>query len=87
MHEASLIANLLRHVNDVARAHRARRVVVIRLKVGPWSHCSPEHLQAHFAYAARDTIAAEARLEVEVVSAMAASWAQDVLLDSIEVEE
>jgi Zn finger protein HypA/HybF involved in hydrogenase expression len=87
MHEASLMANLLRHVNAVAAAQRARRVVVIRLKVGPWSHCSPDHLRAHFAYAARGTIAAEARLEVEVVSSMAASQAQDVLLDSIEVEE
>jgi hydrogenase nickel incorporation protein HypA/HybF len=87
MHEASLMHDLLRHIQTVAQAHQVRRVIAVHLKVGRLSHCSPEHLRVHFEQAAHGTIAAGARLEVSVNTESDDERAQDVLLDRIEVED
>jgi hydrogenase nickel incorporation protein HypA/HybF len=86
MHEASLMANLMRRIHEVAKAERARRVVGVSVWVGGLSHMSAEHLAEHFAQAAAGTLAEGARLDVAVSDDTRHADAQDIVLQSIEVE-
>ena len=86
MHEASLMANLMRRIDEIAMAERARRVVGVSVRLGALSHMSAEHLAEHFGQAAAGTIAEGARLEVAVSDDPRHANAQDLMLESIEVE-
>jgi hydrogenase nickel incorporation protein HypA/HybF len=81
------MADLLRKIESVAGLQRANKVVCVTVRLGALSHMSPDHFRGHFAEAARGTIAEGARLQIEVLTDLADPQAQDVLLDSIEVEE
>ena len=86
MHELSLIADLMRKIGAIAREHRANRIVSVKVKLGALSHISPAHFHGHFLHAARGSLAEGARLDIEVLSNTADPHAQEILLDSIEVE-
>jgi hydrogenase nickel incorporation protein HypA/HybF len=87
MHEASLMADLLAKITTVTEAHHVKRVVGVHLKLGALSHVSPAHLREHFRRATRGTIAEGARLQIALCTETGAAHAQEVLLESIEVEE
>lgn len=86
MHEASLMANLMRRIDEVARAEGARRVVGISVWLGALSHMSSEHLAEHFEQVAAGTIAEGARLDVAVSDDTDDAKAQEIVLESVEVE-
>jgi hydrogenase nickel incorporation protein HypA/HybF len=86
MHEASLIAALLRQITAVAQVQHARKVVGVHLSLGALSHIAPEHLREHFMQAAYGTVADGARLDIAVGAETSDPRAQEVWLDSIEVE-
>ncbi len=86
MHELSLIADLVRKIEAIAREHRATRITGVKVALGALSHISPEHFREHFVQAARGTVAEGARLEIEVLTDMNDPRAQDVFLDSVEIE-
>ena len=87
MHEASLMANLMHHITTLAEAQQANKVTAVQLTLGALSHISPEHLREHFLQASQGTVAAGARLDIEVGADITEPWAQDIRLDCIEVEE
>ena len=86
MHEASLMAGLMRRIDEVSRAEKARRVVAVSVWLGALSHMSPEHLAEHFRQVAKGTVAEGARLRTTASDDPAHPNAQDVLLESVEVE-
>jgi len=86
MHEMSLMADLIRKVECTAQAQQASKVVCVTVKLGALSHISPDHLREHFAQATRGTLAEGARLQVEVLTDLADLQAQQIVLDSVEVE-
>ncbi len=86
MHEQSLMADLLRRVDVVAQQHGAAKVRTVRVRVGALAHISAEHLREHFAAAAAGTVASTARLEVTAGSDADDAHAQEVLLESVEIE-
>jgi len=86
MHEASLMADLIRKITTLAEAQEAGKVTGVRLTLGALSHLSPDHVQAHFVHAARGTVAEGARLHIEARTDITEPLAQDIRLDSIEVE-
>jgi hydrogenase maturation protease len=86
MHEASLMINLMRQVHDIAAAEGASRVVGIRVWCGALSHMSRAHFAEHFAQAAAGTLAEGAALDVTVSDDLADPRAQDIVLDSVDVE-
>jgi hydrogenase nickel incorporation protein HypA/HybF len=86
MHELSLMADLMRKIGSIAREQRASRIVSVKVKLGALSHISPAHFHDHFLHAARGSLAEGARLDIEVLSNPADPHAQEILLDSIEVE-
>ena len=86
MHEFSLIHDLMRKIETVAREHGGGKVVGIKVKLGALSHISPDHFREHFVMAAAGTVAANARLEIETLKDQTDPRAQDILLESVEME-
>jgi len=87
MHEHSLIADLIRKIESIARENNAQRVVKVKLRLGALSHMSPEHMREHFAAAAQGTLAQGAVLESEVSTDIDDPRARDIVLDSVDVED
>jgi hydrogenase nickel incorporation protein HypA/HybF len=85
-HESSLMAALMRTIEQTARAHSARRVTAVRVQVGALVQISPDHLRDHVEEAARGTMAEGCRVEVEVLDDPADTRAQHVIVDSVELE-
>lgn len=86
MHEQALIGGLIHEIQSVATTQHARKVVGVTVTIGVRSHMSPDHFRAHFARAARGTLAEGAYVDLEVLNRADDPRAQDVILDSIEVE-
>ena len=87
MHEFSLITDLMRKIDVIAREQGARRVGGVRVRLGALSHISPDHFREHFEAAATGTIAEAARLDIKALRDERDPRAQDILLDSVEIEE
>jgi hydrogenase nickel incorporation protein HypA/HybF len=87
MHEAHLITDLIKKVESVARENQAKRVRRIRVTLGALSHFTPEHFQEHFDIASPGTLAAGAVLEMTLSADMNHPDAQNVMLESVEVEQ
>ena len=86
MHEASLMKGLMRRIEDIARDQQAARVVGVSVWLGALSHMSAEHFAEHFDEASAGTIAEGAHLSATASDDIRHAHAQDVLLESIEVE-
>ncbi len=86
MHEFSLINDLMRKIESIAREHGGRRIVSVKVRLGALSHISPGHFREHFIQAAAGTVAAGARLDIEQHQDEADPRAQDILLEIVEVE-
>lgn len=86
MHEASLMTNLMRRIDEVAKAEGAQRVLGVSVSLGALSHMSAEHFIEHFERAAVGTIAEGARLDVTVSDDLHHADAQDLLLERVAVE-
>jgi hydrogenase nickel incorporation protein HypA/HybF len=67
MHELSLIANLFELLEEKAAEQNAQKIVHVTLQVGLLSGAVPELLKTAFDIYKKDTIAAEAVLEIEEV--------------------
>lgn len=86
MHEATLMANLMRQIARVAKAERARRVTGVSVWLGALTHILAEHFTEHFERAAAGTLAEGAKLDVAISDDVQDADAQDILLESVEVE-
>lgn len=86
MHEASLMKGLMRRIDALAEAEKARRVSAVSVWLGALSHMSAAHFREHFDEAASGSVARDARLEIEVSDDIDDPNATEVVLRSIEVE-
>ncbi len=86
MHEKHLTEDLVRKLEELAAAESGHRVTRIRVKLGALSHFTPEHFQEHFAEAAAGTLAEGAVVQAELATDPTANGAQDVLLETVELE-
>jgi hydrogenase nickel incorporation protein HypA/HybF len=77
---------LMAKLESLAREQHASRVKSVRVWLGALSHFSAEHFREHFQEASRGTIAADAALEIEISTDLADPRAQDVVLESLDVE-
>ncbi len=85
MHERALLADLIREMEETAHEEAAKRVVAVNVHVGPMSHLTPEHFEAHFRDAARGTIAEGAACTIGTIDAHD-PLAQSIVLESVELE-
>jgi hydrogenase nickel incorporation protein HypA/HybF len=77
---------LMTKLESLAREQHAGRVRGVRVWLGALSHFSAEHFREHFQEASRGTIAEDATLEIEVSADPGDPRAQDVILESIDLE-
>ena len=87
MHEASLMKDLIRKIEAVAREQKGARVVGISVKLGALSHLSASHFREHFAVASHGTAAQGAKLNIQEASDTHDPMAQQILLESVEIAE
>jgi hydrogenase nickel incorporation protein HypA/HybF len=85
MHERSLIAGLVRRIDEICRVEHAERATRVTVRLGALSHISAEHFREHFEREAAGC-AAGAVLEVLVDADPSGPHAQEVVLESVEVE-
>ncbi|WP_018144997.1 MULTISPECIES: hydrogenase maturation nickel metallochaperone HypA [unclassified Thioalkalivibrio] len=85
MHEFSLMADLMRKIEQVAADNDAERVTRVRVWLGALSHITPEHFREHFEDGTRGTVAEGAELEVETSDDEADPEAQQIVLRSVDV--
>ena len=87
MHEFSLIADLFRKIESIAREAGSSRVTSVSVRLGALSHISPGHFREHFEQAARGTLAEGARLEIDASTDTGEPHAQDILLKSVDLAD
>jgi hydrogenase nickel incorporation protein HypA/HybF len=87
MHEMSLIHDLMRKIETIARDQNAVKVVGVKVRLGALAHISADHFREHFDEESKGTIADGARLEVVALTDENDPQAQDIILDSVEVED
>ena len=63
MHERALMKDVMRKIEEVARAGGATRVTRVGVRLGALSHFTPEHFREHFVDASRGTIAEGAEVD------------------------
>ena len=86
MHERALMTDLMREIEDVARADGATRVTRVSVRLGALSHFTEEHFREHFVDASRGTLAEGAAVDAVLASDLDDPRATGVVLESVEVE-
>lgn len=86
-HELSLMANLLQKIEDAARQDSPdSKVVAVRVRLGALANISADHFREHFEEAVRGTRAHGAVLTIVESSDPTDPHAQDIMLESVDVE-
>ena len=67
MHELSIVASLFEILEEKAREQNAVRITAVQLRVGRLSGVVPDLIESAFDMYKKGTLAAGARLEIEVV--------------------
>lgn len=86
MHEARLMADLMRRVLELAANEKARRVTRVSVWLGGLSHMSSSHFAEHFMAASQGTIAEGAELDAVESTDIHDRNAQSVIIQSVDVE-
>jgi hydrogenase nickel incorporation protein HypA/HybF len=87
MHEHSLLNDLMRKIELVVQQQNADRATKVTIKLGAFSHISPGHFKEHFDQAKPGTVAETAELEVYASDDESDPNAQEMILESLEVEQ
>ena len=87
MHEQSLMTDLMRKINAIGVEQQVKNITRVKVKLGALSHISADHFREHFVQAAKGSCAEKAQLDIEVLTDLNDPCAQDIILDSVEVEE
>ena len=85
MHEFSLMADLLRKIEQLSKDAEADKVTSVKVKLGALSHITPDHFREHFEEAIVGTVAEGATLDVEQSNDQDDPNAQDILLESVDI--
>jgi len=85
MHEFSLLASLLKKIEQIRQAEQAESVTRVAVQIGPLAHISAAHFREHFDHAVQNTPLAGAQLEITLSTDPEAPDAQDILLLQIDV--
>jgi hydrogenase nickel incorporation protein HypA/HybF len=87
MHEAALVRDIVRRIEDLARAAGTGRVTSAKIWLGAYSHLSADHFREHYAIEAQGTAAAGATLVFEASDDLNDPHAQHVRLESVDLDE
>ncbi len=85
MHEMSLIKNLIKKIESVARDNEVEKVFGVKVQLGALCHMSASHFEEHFNEGAQGTIAENATLDIDIKTDESDPNAQDIILLSVDV--
>ena len=86
MHERALMTDLMREIEEIARADGASCVTRVSVRLGALSHFTPAHFREHFVDASRGTLAEGAAVDAVLEDDLEDPRAAGVVLESVEVE-
>ena len=86
MHEAGLINDLIRKIEQLAASEGALRVSRVYVNLGALSHISPEHFDEHFRIASAGSICDGAALQIEASTDLGDPNAESILITGVDVE-
>lgn len=84
-HERAVLDDLMRHIESLAGAEGAERVVAVTVRLGPLSHFTPDHFREHFVWAAEGGIAEGAEVTATLDEDLTGTAAQGVVLEDMRV--
>ena len=87
MHEMSLMNDLLKKIETIARENDVDKVMGVKVRLGALSHISADHFREHFIEGTKGTLAEGAELEVEVSEDIDDPHAQDILLLNVNIPD
>jgi hydrogenase nickel incorporation protein HypA/HybF len=81
------MADLMRKIADIAQQNGANtKVTGVTVRLGALAHISADHFREHFVQAARGSAAEGATLDITESNDMTDPHAQDIMLETVEVE-
>jgi len=86
MHEAHLMSDFIRKIEQIAAQEKAKKVISIKVWLGALTNMSPAHFLEHFVQSSAGTIAEGAHVETIVSQDMLDKNAQNILIESLEVD-
>jgi len=86
MHEMSLFKGLLNKIEAVSRENEGKNIVKLKVKLGALAHISHSHFREHFDLLSQGTAAEGAVLEIEQDQDQNDPLAQEIILESVEME-
>jgi hydrogenase nickel incorporation protein HypA/HybF len=84
MHEVSLVSGLIAQLERIAREQGC--ITGVKVRLGALAHVSPEHFRWHFSQAARGTALERVRVDLEALTDVHDPQAQDIVVESVEIE-
>jgi hydrogenase nickel incorporation protein HypA/HybF len=87
MHETAIVRDIVRRITELAGAANARRVARANIWLGAFSHLTADHFREHFTVEAKGTVAETAAIEIQVSTDVTDPHAQQVRLDSLQIDE
>ena len=87
MHEAALMKDLMKRIEEIAAREGSKRVTGLKVKLGALSHMTPEHFREHFEQVSRGTVAQGARVEAIQLNDIRDPKATQIELEKLEVED
>lgn len=86
MHETGIVKDFTRRLDRIARDEGATRISAARVWLGALSQFSADHFREHFEEEARGTLAEGANLVIELSDDPMHPAAQQVLIQSVDLE-
>lgn len=87
MHEQSLMNDLMNKINSISKLQNNKKIVCVKIKLGALSHISAEHFREHFVISSKGSSAENAQLDIEEMINPDDPNAQEIILESVEVED
>lgn len=87
MHEHSLISNLVKRIEELAKKENSDKVTGVDVIIGALANISADHFREHFEHETKNTVCDGAVLNIQRSDDIHDSHAQEILLKCIEVED
>lgn len=87
MHELSLLKDIFAKIESISDENDGAAICKATIRLGALSHISSSHFREHFIEASRGTSAENAELEIIESDDMNDPHAQDIILESVELNE
>jgi hydrogenase nickel incorporation protein HypA/HybF len=81
LHELAIAESLLQIIVDESKRHGLERINKVKLQIGKFTAVIPESLTFCFELVSRDTVASEAKIEIETVGIVARCEKCDISFD------